>query len=76
MLTIPATNFTQATRHGTVPKSFQKASLSWGMPLPAASRQNEFSNQPISRDETTMIARLPMRKVDVDWWESPTNPSR
>ena len=76
MLTIPATNFTQATRHGTVPKSFQKASLSCGMPLPAASRQKEFNNQPISRDETTIIARLPMRKVDVDCWDSLPSPSR
>ena len=76
MLTMPATNFTQATRHGTVPKSFQKASLSCGMPLPAASRQKEFNSQPISRDETTMIARLPMRKVDVDCWDSLPSPSR
>jgi hypothetical protein len=73
---MPATNFTQATRHGTVPKSFQKASLSCGMLLPTASRQNEFNSQPISSDETTTIARLPMRKVDVDWWDSPANPSR
>ena len=76
MLRMPATNFTQATRHGTKPKSFQNASLSCGMPLPAASRQNEFSSQPISKEEMTMIARLPIRKVDIDWWESPTSPSR
>jgi len=75
MLTIPATNFTQATRHGTVPKSFQKASLSCGMPLPAASRQKS-STTSHQQDETTIIARLPMRKVDVDCWDSLPSPSR
>ena len=36
MLNTPATNFTHTTRQGTNPKSFQKASLSWGIPLPEA----------------------------------------
>ena len=76
MLSMPATNFTQATRHGTVPKSFQNASLSWGMPLPAASRQNEFSSQPTSNEEATMTAKLPTRKVVVDWCDSCTSPKR
>ena len=51
MLRTPAANFTQATRQGTVPNSFQNASLSWGMPLPAASRQKELSSQPTSSEE-------------------------
>lgn len=56
-------NFTYATRHGTKPKSFQKASLSCGMPLPTASTQNEFNSQPTNNDETVMTTKLPMRKV-------------
>ena len=66
MLTTPAMNFTQATRTGTRPKSFQKASLSCGMPLPAASRQNELNSQPTSNDETVMTTKLPTRKVVMD----------
>ena len=76
MLRMPATNFTQATRQGTVPNSFQNASLSWGMPLPAASRQKEFSSQPTSNEEQTMTAKLPIRNVVIDWCESWTNPRR
>ena len=74
MLRMPAVNFTQATRQGTVPNSFQNASLSCGMPLPAASGQNEFSSQPTSNDELTITAKLPIRKVVNDWRESCTNP--
>ena len=76
MLRMPAANLTQATRQGTVPNSFQNASLSWGMPLPAASRQKELSSQPTSNEEVTMTAKLPMRKVVIDWWESRTSPKR
>ena len=59
-----------------MPNSFQNASLSWGMPLPAASRQKELSSQPTSNEEVTMTAKLPIRKVVIDWCESRTSPKR
>ena len=44
MLSTPATNFTHTTLQGTTPKSFQNASLSWGIPLPDASVDCVISN--------------------------------
>ncbi len=66
MLTTPATNFTHATRHGTVPKSFQNASFNCGIPLPAAAGQKAVSNTPTASDETSIIARLPRANVSFD----------
>ena len=53
-----------------------RMTLATERPLPAASTQNEFSNQPTSNEETMMTAKLPMRKVVRDWCESLTKPNR
>src|SRR5262249_13386550 len=72
--TAPARNFTQSTRNRTEPKTFQKAALSGGMPLPAASVQNEFSNQPDNRDVPRTSTRLLHRKVDSGYWDRRRSP--
>jgi hypothetical protein len=58
MLTTPAINLIHAIRRGTYPNSFQKASFTCGIPLPAASGQKEFKSQPASSDEATITAKL------------------
>ena len=58
MLSTPARNLIQAIRFGANPNSFQNANLAWGMPLPAASGQNEFNSQPAMSEVTTITARL------------------
>lgn len=61
-------NFTQTTRHGMTPKSRQKASLTCGMPLPAASVQKRVSSQPAMPEVMPMSRKLPTRKRGSDWW--------
>ena len=74
-LTLPATNLTQATRQGTAPKSFQKASLICGMPLPAASGQKTFNRTPTTSDDTTTMAKLPKANVVMDCLDRAVSPS-
>lgn len=70
MLSTPARNLIQAIRLGAYPNSFQKANLACGMPLPAASGQNEFINHPVMSDVNTITAKLmpaKCQKPDATW---------
>ena len=54
MLTAPAKNFTNAIRGADAPNSFQNRSFTCGIPLPAASGQNENIIHPAISDATTI----------------------
>jgi len=52
MLKAPARNFTHTARQGTRPNSFQKASLSCGIPLPAGMKECQQLPEPIYTPST------------------------